>query len=456
MTKLNIEKINKVYLAGVGGIGLSAIAYYFLDLDKKVLGSDLSKSEVTRRLEEKGVNINFKQKASNITSDIDLFVYSSALPDDHEEILEAKKLKIKTLTYFQFLGCLSRQYKTIAVTGTNGKTTTTAMLGLALEKAGLDPTVIVGSLVPEWGSNFRLGKSDILVVEACEWQAHMLEIDPKTIILTNVAEDHLDYYKDLTDIKKHFQKFIDKLPEDGLLFKNIDDKNSQDIKFAGQTINFGKDKQADYYFDNVRIEKGQQHFDAYRQQEVMVNFSIQVPGLFNLYNAIATIAVCDQLQVNRHQIWNALNDFPSTWRRFELVGKMKSNLVISDYAHHPDSIVQLLRAAKDFYPDKKLITVFQPHHHNRTRTLLDQFAKAFYLADQVIISEVYHVSGREDKQSDRVSGQDIIDKMHHSKKYFAADFVAIKKIIKDLNPVNSVILFIGAGDIDNLAREMID
>ncbi|PLX26064.1 UDP-N-acetylmuramate--L-alanine ligase [Candidatus Parcubacteria bacterium] len=456
MKKIDIENINKVYLSGVGGIGLSAIAYYFLNLDKKVLGSDIVESEVTRRLEEKGMLINFKQKANNLTSDIDLLVYSSALPDDHEELKEAKRLKIKTMTYFEFLGCLSRNHKTIAVTGTNGKTTTTAMIGLALEKAGLDPTVIVGSLVSEWGSNFRLGKSDILVVEACEWQAHMLEIDPQMIVLTNVAEDHLDYYKDLDDIKRHFQKFVDKLPKDGILFKNIDDKESAEIKFSGQTVDFGKDKEANYYFDNPRVEDNKQHFDIYCNQEAMVNFSIQVPGLFNLYNATATIAVCDKLGVNRHQIWNALNDFPGTWRRFELVGQMKSNVVISDYAHHPDSINQLLRAAKDFYPDKKLIAVFQPHHHNRTKTLLAEFAKAFYLADQVIINEVYHVSGREDKQEDKVSGQDIIDKMHHSKKYFAPEFSDIKKIIKDLNPINSVILFIGAGDIDNLAREIID
>ncbi|RJQ34859.1 UDP-N-acetylmuramate--L-alanine ligase, partial [Candidatus Parcubacteria bacterium] len=387
--KLDLEKINKVYLAGIGGIGLSAIAYYFLNLDKKVFGSDLLKSEVTRRLEEKGLIINFKQKASNITSDIDLFIYSSALADDHPELLKAKKLKITTLTYFQFLGWLSKRYRTIAVSGTNGKTTTTAMIGLILEKAGLDPTVIVGSLVPEWGSNFRLGKSDILVVEACEWQAHMLEISPKMIVLTNIAEDHLDYYKDLTDIKKHFQKFADKLPPDGVLFRNIDDKNSSGIKFSGQLIDFGKSKSAAYYFDEVRIANGQQHFDMYHDAKNMVNFTIQVPGEYNLYNAATAIAVADYLGVNRHQIWNALNEFKGSWRRFELVGKFKSNVVISDYAHHPDSIGQLLRAAKDFYPDRKLIAIFQPHHHNRTKTLLDQFAKVFYLADQVIISEVY-------------------------------------------------------------------
>jgi len=456
MKDLNLEKINKVYLAGIGGIGLSAIAYYFLDLEKKVFGSDITKSEVTKRLEERGLHINFKQKAGNITSDIDLFVYSSALPEDHPELLEAQKLKITSLTYFQFLGWLSHQYKTIAISGTNGKTTTTAMIGLALEKAGIDPTVIVGSLVPEWGTNFRLGKSDVLVVEACEWQAHMLEINPQMIVLTNVAEDHLDYYKDLADIKKHFQKFVDKLPKDGIFFQNIDDKESADIKFNGRTLRFGKDNSADYYFDKVDIEEEKQTFDLYHSKELMQNFSLQIPGEYNIYNSTAAIAVADSLGVNKFQIWNALNDFKGSWRRFELVGKLKSNLVISDYAHHPDSIGQLLRAAKDFYPDRKIIAIFQPHHHNRTKTLLDQFAKAFYLADQVIISEVYHVSGREDRKEEKVSGKDIVDKMHHNKKYFAPDFTEIKKIIKDINPINSVLLFIGAGDIDNLVRDIID
>ncbi len=193
---MKLENINKVYLAGIGGIGLSALAYYFLNLKKEVAGSDLIESEVTKRLLDKHVQINFKQKKSNISSNIDLFIYSSALPDDHIELLKAKELNIPVYTYFEFLGLLSKQYKTIAVTGTNGKTTTTAMLGLMLEKAGLDPTVIVGSLVPQWGSNFRFGKSDILVVEACEWQANMLKIEPNIVVLTNIDEDQLKYLKE--------------------------------------------------------------------------------------------------------------------------------------------------------------------------------------------------------------------------------------------------------------------
>lgn len=449
---IDLQKINKVYLSGIGGIGLSAVAYYFLGQKKEVLGSDVVESEVTKRLEQVGVNIFFKQKAINVPKDIDLFVYSSALADDHVELVKAKKLGVPVMTYFQFLGELSKSYKTIAVSGTNGKTTTTAMLGLILEKAGLDPTVIVGSLVPQWGSNFRMGSSDILVVEACEWQAHMLELDPNIIVLTNIAEDHLDYYKDLADIKKHFQKFVAKLPSDGLLVKNADDKNSNAIKYSGQTLTYGKNEQADYFFKSLVVEDGKQTFDTNKLDKL----ALSVPGLYNVYNALSAITVADYLKVNKHQIWNALAEFKGTWRRFEIIGTMKSNIVVSDYAHHPDSIVQLLRGAKDFYPDKKIIAVFQPHHHNRTKTLLDQFAKAFYLADQVIISEVYHVAGREDKKQDKISSKEIVDKMLNPKKYFAKDFKEIRSILKIINPADSVILFIGAGDIDNLAREIID
>ena len=386
MNKLNLEKINKVYLAGIGGIGLSSVAYYFKNLGKVVEGSDLIKSEVTKRLEAANIDIHFKQKEGNISEDIDLLVYSSALPETHPELLKAKELKIPTLTYFQFLGWLSKNYKTIAVTGTNGKTSTTAMLGLMLEKAGLDPTVIVGSLVPQWGNNFRLGQSDILVVEACEWQAHMLELDPNIIVLSNVAEDHLDFYKDLEDIKIHFQKFVDKLPRTGLFIKNFDDQNSQDIKFKN-TVTFGSSEQADYFFSDVKIEDGKQKFNT----NEFSNIELSVPGKYNIYNALSAMVVAKELGVNKHQMWNALSEFKNTWRRFEIVGQMKSNIVISDYAHHPDSINMLLRATKDFYPDKKIIAVFQPHHHNRTKTLLDQFAKAFYLADQVIVHELCHL-----------------------------------------------------------------
>lgn len=460
MNKLNLEKINKVYLAGIGGIGLSAIAYYFKNLGKVVEGSDLTKSEVTRRLQAANIDINFKQKEGNISEDIDLLVYSSALPETHPELLKAKELKIPTLTYFQFLGLLSKNYKTIAITGTNGKTTTTAILGLMLEKAGLDPTVIVGSLVPQWGNNFRLGQSDILVVEACEWQAHMLELDPNIIVLSNIAEDHLDFYKDLEDIKIHFQKFVDKLPRTGLFIKNFDDQNSQDIKFKS-TVTFGSSEQADYFFSDVKIEDGKQKFNT----NEFSNIELSVPGKYNIYNALSAMVVAKELGVNKHQMWNALSEFKSTWRRFEIVGSMKSNIVISDYAHHPDSINMLLRAAKDFYPDKKIIAVFQPHHHNRTKTLLDQFARAFYLADQVIVSEIYSVSGREDhikakgperSRREDVSSVDLVELMNHSHKYYASDFKKVKEILKDINPSNSIIIFIGAGDIDDLAREVID
>jgi UDP-N-acetylmuramate--alanine ligase len=451
----DLSKINKVYLAGIGGIGLSAIAYYFLSQDKEVEGSDSVKSEVTQRLETKGVYINYKQKADNIDLDINLLIYSSALPDDHPELVKAKELEIPTLSYFQFLGILSKNYKTIAVTGTNGKTTTTAMLGLILEKAGLDPTVIVGSLVPQWESNFRAGQSDILVVEACEWQAHMLEIDPNIIILTNIAEDHLDFYKDLNDIKQHFQKFVDKLPSSGLLIKNKDDQNSDSINFSGHVLNFGKNN-ADYNVDNLIVQPGEQKFVINKQNTELAEFSLTVPGLYNIYNALSAVAVADFLDVNKHQIWNGLNEFTGIWRRFEILGKSKTNLVISDYAHHPDAIQGLLKATKDFYPDQKIITIFQPHHHNRTKTLLDDFAASFELADQVIVSEIYQVGGREDKEHEQVSSQELVDKMQHPRKFYAADFSAVQQIIKKINPSNAVLLFIGAGDIDDLAREIID
>ena len=451
MNKLNLEKINKVYLAGIGGIGLSAIAYYFQNLGKEVSGSDVLESEVTKRLQAANIEINFKQKAKNISEDIDLFIYSSALPDNHVELLQAKEFKIPALSYFEFLGLLSKNYKTIAVTGTNGKTTTTAMLGLMLEKAGLDPTVIVGSLVPQWGNNFRLGKSDILVVEACEWRAHMLKLHPNIIVLTNVAEDHLDFYKNLTDIKKHFKKFVKKLPEDGLFVKNFDDQNSKEINFKN-TITFGADQEADCFYKDLKIEDGKQIFSTNKFD----NIELAVPGKYNIYNALASMSVANYLGVNKHQMWNALAEFKSTWRRFEIVGQMKSSIIISDYAHHPDSITMLLRATKDFYPDKKIIAVFQPHHHNRTKTLLNEFAKAFYLADYAIISEIYSVAGREDEIKEDVSSIDLLTAMNHKHKYYANDFKKVKEILKDINPINSVIIFIGAGDIDNLAREVID
>ncbi len=451
---IDLQKINKVYLAGIGGIGLSALAYYFLHQKKQVIGSDVQKSEVTKRLEDKGVFINYKQKASNITTDIDLFIYTSALAADHPEFLKARKLKIPVLSYFEFIGYLSKQYKTIAIAGTNGKTTTTAMLGLIMEKAGLDPTVIVGSLIPQWGSNFRFGKSEWLVVEACEWQAHMLEINPQIIVLTNIAEDHLDYFKDLSDIKKHFQKFVNKLPESGVLIKNADDKNSHKITWPGKLITVGQDKAATYNFLEINSKDGAQHFQVHHQRKLLADFDLVIPGIYNAYNALDAIAVSDYLGINKHQIWNALHDFSGIWRRFERVGAWQNNIMVSDYAHHPDAIKGLLKAAKEFYPNKKIIAIFQPHHHNRTKTLLSEFAASFALADQTIITDIYQVRGREDAMHDQVSSQDMVALMSDNLVYYAAKFMDIKKVLRRLNPSDSILLFIGAGDIDTLAREM--
>lgn len=451
-----IEKVNKIYLSGIGGIGLSALAYYFLESGKRVAGSDVVPSIVTKKLEDRGVEINFEQKESNIKKDIDIFIYSSALSDKHPELKKARELEIPTLSYFEFLGWLSRQYKTIAVTGTNGKTTTTAMLGLMLEKAGFDPTVIVGSIVPQWNSNFRLGKSDIFVVEACEWRAHMLELQPHIIVLANVAEDHLDFYKDLNDIKDHFQQFVDSLPGDGLFIKNIDDKNSQDIIYSGKTLTFGQDKNADYHWLNLEVTAGLQKFSIHKKDKKLTDIDLKVPGSYNIYNSVSAIAVMDYLGANKHQIWNGINEFSGTWRRFELVGQDNSNLVISDYAHHPDSIRGLLKATKDFYPSKKIVAIFQPHHHNRTKTLLKDFAKSFKLADHTIISEIYHVSGREDEILEDVSSKDLVNYMHQDEVYYAKDFNEVHQKLREVNPVDSVLLFIGAGDIDDLAREIVD
>lgn len=445
---LNISQVKKVYLAGIGGIGLSALAYYFLAQKKKVVGSDLVSSQVTDGLINKGVDINFSQIKENVTEDIDLFLYSSALPENHPELTKAKELNIPVASYFEFLGVLSKQYKTIAVAGTNGKTTTTAMLGLMLEQAGLDPTVIVGSLVPQWQSNFRLGKSDILVVEACEWQAHMLELTPSTIILTNIAEDHLDYYKDLKDIQEHFQKFVDKLPADGLLIKNIDDVNSEVIKYGGQTINFGGSNKAEFFFSNLQVDNGQQVFNI-----ADLDFKLKVPGEYNVYNAVSAVAMSYYLGADKNAVQEALYDFQGTWRRFEIVKQVESNVVISDYAHHPDSIRGLLQATKDFYPERQIVAVFQPHHHNRTKTLLTEFSQSFGLADHTIVSEIYQVSGREDEVQEDVSSLDLVGLMENENKYYAKDFEEAKSILKEINPTNSAILFIGAGDIDNLARE---
>jgi len=407
----------KIHLIGIGGIGVSALAQYYLSKGHKVTGSDLASSEITEDLQKKGIKVFIgKQKSKNISKDLDLVVHSPAVKKDNPEYKKAKQFKIKTQSYPEALGQLTKEYYTVAVAGAHGKSTTTAMIALVLTQAGLDPTVIVGTRVKEFeNSNFRAGKSKILVIEACEYDSSFLHYEPKIIVVTNIDKEHLDYFKTFANVKKSFEKFMAKLPSDGCLVKDV----------------------------------SLEHPDAGKIKNIL-----QVPGKHNVVNALSALQVARFLQVPDQITFKALSEFAGTWRRFEEKNSKFKNLkIISDYGHHPNEIKATFQAVREKYPKEIVWCVFQPHQHQRTFYLFDDFVKTFQEANinKIILTDIYDVAGRETKTiSNKISSEKLAKKVSKE----SVIYLPIKKIenyVKGNISKGDVLVVMGAGDIYLLA-----
>ena len=413
----------KIHFIGIGGIGVSALARYYLAQGFEVSGSDVAKSGIIEDLRKLGAKIFIgPHRAENIdnlaTCDVARVVYSAAVPDDNPELVEARRRRIKCQTYAQALGELTKKYFTIAVSGTHGKSTTTAMIGLILEAAGLDPTVIVGTKV-RWGSadakippsppflkggetevlfskrgekesNFRLGHSQYLVIEADEYRASFLNYWPKIIVLTNIEEDHLDYYRDLNHILKTFTQYLGHLPKDGWLVANGEDDNISKIKNP-------RPRQAKRGGQKSKLQCKIQNYNLKLK---IKNLKLKIYGKHNLSNAAAAITVARILGIADKIAVKTLNNFTGTWRRMEYKGEVNGAKIYDDYGHHPTEIKATLQGARELLaishkPLAKLWCVFQPHQYQRTYKLFNHFIGSFADADKVILLPIYSVAGRE-------------------------------------------------------------
>ena len=433
-----INTLKSVYLVGAGGIGLSAVGKLLLKKGVKISGSDISDSEIVQELVDLGATIQIGHQAENISDSLDLVIYSDAVPEDNPDRLAAEDAGVKQMSYFQFLGELSKSYQTVVVSGTHGKSTTTAMLGKILEAAGLDPTVIIGTKVPGWElGNLRLGSSDLLVVEGCEHMAHMLELSPAAAVLTNIEEEHLDYYQDLDHIRETFQKFVDQIPQNGFVVRNADDPESMKLKTTNR--------------EDI----------MYSLKDKPNDLKLQIPGDFNLSNALAAMKAAEKLGVGSEASIASLTEFQGVWRRFERVGQCHQADIVSDYAHHPTAIKKTLEAARELFPNKKMIVCFQPHQQARTRDLFEDFIDAFDQADVLIMSEIYEVTGRSDDQ-EPISSRDLVYSiedydMSQGKSrdlVYAEDLSAAERELRDRIKSGDVVIVMGAGDIDQVARSI--
>ena len=439
----------KIYFIGIGGIGISALVQYYLVNGHKISGSDSASSEITEKLKKQGIKIYIGQYAKNVPQDANLVIYSPAVKKNNPELKEAKKLGIECLSYPEALGKLSKKYFTIAVSGTHGKSTTTAMLSLILIKAGLDPTVIVGTKLKEFSnSNFKMGKSKYLIIEACEHEQAFLNYWPKIIVITNIEKEHLDYYKNLNNILKAFKRFVGHLPKNGKLIINKDDKNltkSSMLHSARELTEFG-------------FKKNQKEVEKLKK-------ILKVPGEYNIYNALAALTIARTLKIPDKTSFKALAEYTGCWRRFEIkqsIINRQQLTVISDYAHHPTEIKAILKAAREKFPKKKIWCVFQPHQYQRTFYLFNDFVKVFNDAleknwiNKLIITDVYDVAGRENKKiKKKVNSKKLVKKINKQQTIYIPTINQAANHLKKNLKGREVITIMGAGDIYTLDKKLI-
>ncbi|MDD2731781.1 MAG: Mur ligase domain-containing protein [Candidatus Pacebacteria bacterium] len=422
----------KIHFIGIGGIGVSALAQYYLRKGCKVTGSDLVSSEITDYLKKSGAEVSIGQDKELSVKDMpDLVIYSPAVKSGNSELDYFNKKGVKCLSYPEALGQLTKEYFTIAVSGTHGKSTTTAMVSLILTEAGFDPTVIIGTKLKEFNNtNFRFGKSRYLVIEADEWNASFLNYWPKIIVLTNIEKEHMDYYKDIRHILKTYKEYIAHLDKDGILVLNKDDRNINKIKDKG-------------------IKKIE--FSIFHKEANTLKDILKIPGEHNISNALAALSVSRALKIDDRTALKALSKYQGSWRRFEV--KKGRIIVVSDYGHHPTEVSATLKAARERYRDKKIFCVFQPHQHQRTYYLFNEFVKIFRLADidRIIITDIYDVAGRETKAINKKVSSELLVKKIKKDNIIYMEKEKVEDYLKDRIKEIDVLIVMGAGDIYKLA-----
>ncbi len=425
-----LDKAKRVHFIGIGGIGISSIARMMLLENKKVSGSDMNKSEITRELKKLGADIKIGHRKENLNSKTELVIYTIAVPKNNPELTKAKKLKIRTLSYPEALGLISKNLYTIAISGTHGKTTTTAMTAKIFIDAGLKPIAVVGSLLKNTKSNFVAGASKYFIVEACEYKKSFLNLSPKILVITNIDNDHLDYYKNLKEIQKAFSELAAKVPKDGFLVCNPKNPKIKPV------LKSAKCRIIDY-------------------RKIQEKFNLKFPGKHNIENAKAAFVVGQFVKVDKRKIIKSLENFRGTWRRFEYKSKTKTGaLIYDDYAHHPTEVRAALAAFKEKFPAKKLIVVFQPHLFSRTKILLNDFAKSFKEADKIIIAPIYAAREKKDKS---INSGILAEKMRKNKKPALAleNFEEIVDYLIANTGKNDIIITMGAGDIYKVGEKLI-
>ena len=457
MYQIQFDKPVHVHFIGIGGISMSGLAEILLSRKFPVSGSDSHESALTDQLAAQGAVVHYPQMAENITDDIDVVVYTAAIHPDNPEFRAAQEKNLPMLTRAQLLGEIMRNYKeAINVSGTHGKTTTTSMITEILLEAHKDPTVSVGGMLKDIGGNIRVGGQETFVVEACEYTNSFLSFFPTIEVILNVEADHLDFFKDIDDIRHSFKLFAEKLPEDGLLVINKDIKHSEYFTQAlkCRVVTFGHEKDADYTANFISYDKfAHPSYTLFYKGEELAQVELGVTGEHNIYNSLAAVAVARSLNIPMEVILRGLKRFTGTDRRFQKKGSVNGFTIIDDYAHHPQEIAATIEAAKK-YPHRKLWIVFQPHTYSRTAALLDDFAGALSQADEIVLADIY--AARE-KNTIGISSDDLRKHMleQNTNVYYIPKFEDIEDFLLQHVEEGDVLITMGAGDIYKVGDDLL-
>ena len=457
MYKIDFQKPIHIHFIGIGGISMSGLAEILLKEGFAVSGSDSKESPLTKKLESAGARIIYGQKAENITTDIDCVVYTAAISKTNPELIEAVAKKTPMLTRAELLGQLMKNYSTpIAVSGTHGKTTTTSMISHILLEGNLDPTISVGGILKAIGGNIRVGNSETFITEACEYTNSFLHFFPKISVILNIEADHLDFFKDLEDIRHSFRQFAGLLPEDGTLVINGEIADYEEI-YQGLSCNvvtYGPDSSLDYSACNIAYdEKGHVSFDLLKYGRDAGRIALSVTGNHNVSNALSAIAVAELLDIPMDIIRKGLLSFTGTDRRFEYKGEFGGVTVIDDYAHHPTEIEATLKAARH-YPHAKIWCVFQPHTYTRTKAFFHEFAEALSHADHLVLADIYAA-----RETDTlgISSADLaqeVEKLGTDTHYFPS-FGEIETFLKKNCRPGDLLITMGAGDVVSIGEDIL-
>ena len=448
-------RMRQAHFVGVGGIGMSGLAEILRTMEFDVSGSDMKPNDITRRLETMGVRIDVGHRAENVEG-ADVVVFSSAIKPDNPEIVRARQLDIPIIPRAEMLAELMRMKYGIAIAGTHGKTTTTSLVGSVLREAGRDPTVVVGGKLRALGTNARLGQGEFLVAEADESDGSFLYLSPIVAVVTNIDPEHLDYYGDMEKVRAAYLQFIHRVPFYGLAVLCIDNANVRGLlsHLRKRFVTYGFSHDADWQARDLRVDGMETVFDVWKLGERLGTVRLRMTGRHHALNALAAIAVADDLGIPWRIAAHALEEFGGIHRRFEVKGEEQEVLVVDDYGHHPEEIRATLRAAREGF-QRRLVVAFQPHRYSRTRDLFDEFLTAFDDADVVVLTDIYAAGER---PIDGISGESLhhaLERRGHLDVRFVAHRSALAEGLVDIVRPGDLVLTLGAGDVHRTGDELL-